>query len=58
LEEGLARRIEKGLARLEPILREAGPDQGALRARVQGAKVLLQRAKKGLRLLRTAAKFL
>jgi DNA-binding transcriptional regulator GbsR (MarR family) len=58
LEEGLTRRIEKGLDRLEPILKEAGPEQGALRARAQGAKVLLQRAKKGLRLIKTAAKFL
>jgi DNA-binding transcriptional regulator GbsR (MarR family) len=58
LEEGLARRIEKALDRLEPILREAGPAGGALRARAQGAKALLQRAKKGLGLIRTAAKFL
>ena len=58
LEEGLSRRIDMCLDRLEPILKEAGPEPGALRARAQEAKVLLQRAKKGLRLIKTAAKFL
>jgi len=51
VEEGLTKRIDRALLRLDPIRTGAAP--GPLRERVQKAQALLERARKGLRLILT-----